>query len=150
MKRTLLYVAMLTVALAIPVERTNLEEMKPVEMVYLYEEADHVTISTDTGDRGSGIDIPEAMSNLRETTAGIIYLDTANYLLIGKETEVYVKELRPFLKDDVRICHAEGEIDMETVGEYLRVHQPEVKLEDWDTGSKLQTLKGNGGLKLVE
>ena len=150
MKRTLLYVAMLTVALVIPVERTNLEEMKPVEVVYLYEEADRITLSTDTGDRGSGIDIPEAMSNLRQTTAGIIYLDTANYLLIGKETEVYVKELRPFLKDDVRICIAEGKIDMETVGQYLRVHQPEVKMEDWATGSKLKTLKGNGGLKLVE
>ena len=58
MKRTLLYVAMLTVAMVIPVERTNLEEMKPVEVVYLYEEADHVTLSTDTGDRGSGIDNP--------------------------------------------------------------------------------------------
>ena len=150
MKRTLLYVAMLTVALVIPVERTNLEEMKPVEVVYLYEEADLITLSTDTGDRGSGIDIPEAMSNLRQTTAGIIYLDTANYLLIGKETEVYVKELRPFLKDDVRICIAEGKIDMKTVGQYLRVHQPEVKMENWEAGRKLQTLKGNGGLKLVE
>lgn len=150
MKRTLLYVAMLTVAMVIPVERTNLEEMKPVEVVYLYEEADHVTLSTDTGDRGSGIDIPEAMSNLRETTAGVVYLDTANYLLIGRGAEPYVEQLRSMLKEDVRICHAEGEIDMETVGVYLRVHQPEVKMEDWETESKLQTLKGNGSLKLIE
>ena len=137
MRKNLFYGILLAAAVLVPAERTNLQKMKPVEAVYLYMEDGDVAILTDTGDRGVGQGVEKAIADLKERTAGIIYLDTADYLLIGQGGEQHIPALAQYLKKTVRVCQTEGEVDMERVGAYLSVHRPEVQLKDWERGGKL-------------
>ena len=143
MRRILLYIALLAAALVIPVERTDLGKLKPVETVYLYTDEGILTLLTDIGDKGTGKTVGQALENLKQTTAGTVYLDTAEYLLITEESKYEAQELKKLLKGSVRICEAEGEIPLEEVGAYLSVHLPEMRLSHWKPERKLQILKAN-------
>ena len=141
MKRIWIYIVLLVSALLIPSKRTDLEKLKPVETVYLYYESEQLVIQTDTEDRGEGSDIQQALKNLKDTTAGRIYLDTADYLLIGTDAEHDAQMLKEELKGSVRVCRAEGELDIKMAGAYLKVHMPQKKLRDWKAGEAIQILK---------
>lgn len=140
MRRIIFYIILAAVALLVPVKRNDLGKMKPVEVVYLNMEEDQLVIMADTGDWGRGANVQEALRELKETAAGIIYLDTADYLILSRGAEGILEELAPYLKDDVRICLAEGEVDMKNAGNYLAVHEPKSKMGDWNKGNQLQIL----------
>lgn len=149
MKKTVLYGALLAAALMIPTEAAELGKMKPVETVCVRLEADTITIETDTEDIGRGATVLEALENLKDTTAGTIYLDTAEYLLVMGGAEQQLPELSKYLKMSVRICKAEGDIPVKDTAAFLSAHRPAVKLKQWQKGIKLQVLKAeNGRLKL--
>lgn len=149
MRKGILYGVLLAAALLAPTDDVELGKMKPVETVSIRTQEGRVLIETDTEDMGSGETFKEALKDLEKTTPGRIYLDTAQYLLIGEEAEGMVPELEAMLKDGTRLCKREGEVDMKTVGEYLRQHTPEMKLKKWKQGDRLEVLTAeNGRLKL--
>ena len=149
MRKGIIYGALLTAALLVPSNDVELGKMKSVETVSIRCEKGFVVVETDTEDMGSGETLTEALKDLEETTPGRIYLDTAQYLLIGGEAEGMVSQLKVMLKEGTRLCKREGEVDMKTVGEYLRHHTPEMKLKNWKQGDRLQVLTAeNGRLKL--
>lgn len=149
MRKGILYGVLLAAALLAPTDDVKLGKMKPVETVSIRTQEGRVLIETDTEDMGSGETFKEALKDLEKTTPGRIYLDTAQYLLIGEEAEGMVPELEAMLKDGTRLCKREGEVDMKTVGEYLRQHTPEMKLKNWKQGDRLEVLTAeNGRLKL--
>lgn len=149
MRKGILYGVLLAAALLAPTDDVELGKMKPVETVSIRTQEGRVLIETDTEDMGSGETLKEALKDLEKTTPGRIYLDTAQYLLIEEEAEGMVPELEAMLKDGTRLCKREGEVDMKTVGEYLRQHTPEMKLKNWKQGDRLQVLTAeNGRLKL--
>jgi len=148
-RKGILYGVLLAAALLAPTDDVKLGKMKPVETVSIRTQEGRVLIETDTEDMGSGETFKEALKDLEKTTPGRIYLDTAQYLLIGEEAEGMVPELEAMLKDGTRLCKREGEVDMKTVGEYLRQHTPEMKLKNWKQGDRLEVLTAeNGRLKL--
>lgn len=149
MRRVLLYIALLAAALAIPVERSDLGKLKPVETVSIYESDGLVTVKTDTEDEGSGGSLEEAILNMKESASGIIYLDTADYLLVTEGTEVWIPELGSVLKESVRICKADAQVDVTIAASYLSVHKPKWALKTWSPETELQVLRmENGRLKL--
>jgi len=148
-RKGILYGVLLAAALLAPTDDVKLGKMKPVETVSIRTQEGRVLIETDREDMGSGETFKEALKDLEKTTPGRIYLDTAQYLLIGEEAEGMVPELEAMLKDGTRLCKREGEVDMKTVGEYLRQHTPEMKLKNWKQGDRLEVLTAeNGRLKL--
>ena len=107
-------------------------------------------VETNTEDTGIGTTIEEALRDLRETTAGSIYLDTAEYLIIDEECKELLPVLLHVVKPNARICERRGDVDVKLVGEFLREHTPERRLKNWKTGEKLQVLEGkNGRMKLT-
>lgn len=144
MKRTWIYALLLAAALAVPAEQVKLGQMKPVETVYLHMEDGQVTIETDTKDRGIGKSADDALANLKETTAGIIYLDTARYLLVEKGAEGMIGEMSNHLKEDTMLCYVEGEPDLEMIGSYLNTNRPRVSVEEWREGIELEMLSITG------
>ena len=141
--RILLYVFMLAAALAFPVERTDVGKLRPVEVVAVAQTETGFAVRTDTGDRGTGQTLGAAFRDLEDSTAGVIYLDTAEYLLL----ETPVKEqvlLRELLKNGVRVCAAEPEIDLEGTGAYLDVHRPQTRLRDDTDYQELEVLRSDG------
>lgn len=150
MKKTIIYGILLTAALLIPNEATDLEKMKPVEAVLVRMEDDLIIIETDTEDVGIGATVAQAMRNLEETTAGTIFLDTADYLLVTEGTEQQILEMALYLKKSVRICYAEEQIDIVDAVEFLRAHRPEIKLRQWKDGAEIEVLKEENGRLIMK
>lgn len=144
MKRMIFYLALLVAALAIPKDRTDLGKLKPVETVSLYIEKGEVVLATDTEDLGKGKSVDQALENMKETAAGIIYLDTADYLLVRKGAELWIPDMKRQLKGNVRICYAQPAVDITRAASFLTVHRPDMKLEEWTEGAGLQTLGVHG------
>ena len=150
MRKGIIYGMLLTAALLVPTNDVELGKMKPVETVSVRMQEERVIVETDTEDTGIGTTIEEALRDLRETTAGTIYLDTAEYLIIDEECKELLPVLLHVVKPNARICERRGDVDVKLVGEFLREHTPEMRLKNWKTGEKLQVLEGkNGRMKLT-
>ena len=97
----------------------------------------NLTIETDTGDYGSGATATLALENMEQTTAGVIYLDTAEYLLLSKDAEDAVQELRSALKPETQMCYVQGDVPTEQAGKFLSSHGDLPELKDWENGQEL-------------
>ena len=154
MKRIVLYMVILAALFAAPVESSDIGKLRPVQVVSVYKENNWVVMETDTEDRGYGGTAEQALKNLKDTSKGIIYLDTAEYLLLTKDTINAAEELREVLKDNVRLCLAAKEIDLAAASQYLSVHGDLPKLKAWSEGEELPVLSTFGNslifLKKVE
>lgn len=151
MKRIVVYILSLAAAMMVPLEGTDVGKLQPVELVQIYKEGDFVVIATDTGDSGQGRRVEAAFEDLEETTAGIIFLDTADYLLVSASAIGEVPALQNYLKSDVRVCKAEKGIDLVQAAEFLKVHPPRVKLKEPDSVRNAQTLtQENDRVKLSD
>lgn len=149
MKKLLIYIVVLAIAMLVPTEKSDVGRLIPVEVILLDEEKGQVILETDTGNMGNGKSVSEAIEDLKDTAAGLIYLDTAEYLLIRNDTAALIPEIRGYLKPGTRVCAAVGEIDLEMAAQYLAVHQPSWKLRDLPDEWKPEVLtEVNNSLKL--
>lgn len=140
MRRILIYIVLLTAVLLMPSKGTDIGKLLPVEVVSIYKENGRVVLETDTQDRGVGNTVDEAVENLKATTAGILYLDTADYLLIDLSAAETVRDLAAHLKPSVQLCAAEPGIDLAEAAEFLAVHPPEQTLKTYGKAADLQQL----------
>ena len=153
MKRIAVYAALLASTLLFPMRGMDIGKLRPVGLIQLYKEAGKVFVVTDTGDSGRGKTVDEAFGNLEDTTSGVIFLDTADYLLISETAKDAAMELGQYVKPTIEICIAEKDIDPVKAAEYLAVHHPEVKLRDenaFRTAQKLTQENGRMILKKME
>ena len=128
--RGLLYGLILTALLFAPVERLDVAKLEPVQAVAIYKEDGMVILETDTEDKGRGKTAIEALQDMKKNTASVIYLDTAEYLLVSEEANGDTEALRSFLKPSVKVSAYIGG----SVGEaakYADVHGDSVKLKHW-------------------
>lgn len=140
MKRMLLYAVILSALLTAPVNHLDVGKLRPVQVVSVYKENQWVVVKTDTGDYGIGATTEQALNNMKDTTAGVIYLDTAEYLLLSENAEEEAEELRSVLKANTRLCYADAKIDIAETGKFLASHGDLPKLEDWKKGQDLPVL----------
>ena len=140
MKRIVLYVLLLAAALLAPVERADVGKLRPIETVSVYKENGWVVLRTDTDDVGIGGTATQALQNMKDTASGIIYLDTAKYLLIEKGAEDAAEELRQMLKGNVKLCMASKEIAPADATKYLSAHRDLPAMRTWQRGQELPVL----------
>lgn len=146
MKKLIIYGALLAAALMVPTRATELGKMKPIETVCIYHnDRNEIVIETDTEDIGRGMTVKDALYDLKETTAGVIYLDTADYLLVKEGAEQHISELVGYLKETVLLCGAEGDVSVKDAALYLSNHKPAVRINEWESGMKLEVLKEDEG-----
>lgn len=150
MKRIAIYILLLAAAVLMPVEGTDVGKLVPVEVIQIYKEADAVVIATDLGESGSGAAAEEAIENLKATTSGIVFLDTAEYLLIDESASEEVIQLKAYLKPSVRVCYAAGETDLNEAAAYLNVHKPRIKLKTYETGTAAELLMVENGRMILK
>lgn len=128
--RKILSIVILMLSLAAPVKRLDVAKLQPVETVAVYYSGNAVVLETDTGDVGQGSTAAKALQDLKESACSVIYLDTAEYLLIGQNAQNAAAELRPFLKDSVKVgSYHGGDIMKETA--YWEIHGDLPKLKTW-------------------
>lgn len=149
MKRILLYMMLMTAALLAPVERADVGKLRPIETVHIYRENDWVVLRTDTDDMGIGATAMQALQNMKDTASGIIYLDTAEYLLLDKDTQDAAEALRGVLKDKVRLCQASKKIEPKDATKYLSAHNDLPRMQDWEKGQELPVLAQFGNRQII-
>ena len=154
MKRIIIYIGILALVVAAPVKPMDIEKLRPVQIVSVYKESNWTVIETDTEDKGIGGTARQALQNMKDTSEGVIYLDTAEYLLVTKETEEATRELIAELKPSVRMCMTTGVEDLKQAVLYLKAHGGLPKLKAWVKGAELPVLSTFGDsfifLKKVE
>lgn len=150
MKRVILYIVILAALPLLPLRKTEIGKLQPVELISVDVEHGRVVIQTDTQDIGVGRTVEEAIENLKKTTSGIVFLDTADYLLVTKRASNTVPELSGYLKESVRICTAEVGVDPEKATEYLKIHPPKEKLKDFFGTEMSEFLREENGRLILE
>lgn len=132
MKRVILYCAITIAVLLVPLKRQDVAELEPIQAVYLNKEDNMLIMQTDTLDRGRGNNAQEALAEMQKQSSGIIYLDTAQYLLVTEDTTEYIIEMIPLLKDSVKVCLWGGEGDLAEGAKYMQAHKIGCRLDKWN------------------
>lgn len=150
MKKILLYMLLLGAALVLPLEGTDVGKLLPVELVQLDKIGEMVVISTDVGATGTGETVEAAIHDMGRTTAGIVFLDTADYLLVKESAMPEVESIKEHLKPSVRVCIQHVEMNLKDAAAYLSVHKPECQLRSNQGGQKLQMLTEENGKVILK
>lgn len=129
--RKIIYAAILGLLFLAPVKRLDVANLQPVQTVAIYTEPGSVVLQTDTQNVGRGATVTEAVANLEENTPGVIYLDTAEYLLISKDAESYVDALRQYLKPSVKVSSWQTGEGIENAAKFLSEEKNLVSLKKW-------------------
>ena len=140
MKRILLYIVILAGVLLVPVQRLDVGKLKPVQAVWISKEGDRIILKTDTEDVGTGATVEEAFEDLEANCIGIIYLNTAQYLLVSDSAADLISPLSQHLKGSVDLCKWDGQGSVEDAAKYMAAHKNGCRLKDWKAGEKLPAL----------
>lgn len=136
MRRWIIYGAVAVLALLLaPAPRTDVGELLPVELLYLYMEEGSLCVETDTGNFGAGPDLDAALADLKATASGTVFLDTADYLVITGQTMAQLPQLWELLRPATQVCLGVG-ADA-GAAEFLAAHKPGVTLNDIRSGRRI-------------
>lgn len=129
--RRLVYILLLIPLLFVPLQRVNIADLLPIETVAVYMDGEQIVLETDTSDKGIGKTVEQAWASLKENAAKVVYLDTAEYLLVSEEALEQIDALRSYLKDSVKVGVCEAKDRVKEAVEYLRNHQKMPTLRQW-------------------
>lgn len=137
MKRWLWYLAGLLIVAAfgkLPFSGTDVAELQPVEVIRVWSGHGLVGVETDTGDSGQGMDVASAIEDLKASTAGQVFLETAEHLIVTEEALPLLPELAEYMRPACTICLESGSADLEAAAGFLGAHEPEMKFRDFTAG----------------
>lgn len=115
-----------------PFAGTDIAKLSPVEAVWLAQTDGMISITTDGGDQGFGITITEALTNMHDTAHGTVFLDTADFLIVKSGYENLIAQVEDILRPSCCVCVANEMPDLAAAAQFLRAHEPSVKLKDLD------------------
>lgn len=155
MRRWLIYLIIFVAAAAMDFSMfrgTDVAKLLPVEVVRISKENGQIVLKTDTENVGRGTGLEEALSDLKATAEGDVFLETADYLIIAPGCTDLLEELKVCLRPSCGICLEAEETDLENAAKFLNAHEPKVTLQDWYSGiTELPTLMVRGEqMKLAE
>ena len=128
--RKILAITILALCFLAPVQRLDVAKLRPVQTVAVYRQGWQIVLETDAGDKGVGTIVKQALENLKENALKVIYLDTAEYLLVQEDAQDQVEHLRSVMNKKVKVGpYGGGDIAEET--DFWEVHGELPKLEEW-------------------
>lgn len=130
--RRILYIIILALLFFAPVKRLDVAKLEPVQTVAVYMQDDQIVIETDTDNIGKGSTVHDAIDDLEQTTPGVIYLDTAEYLLLSKNAIIYIDAIRQYLAQNVRVCLWDEEGSVKDAAKYLSVRKNLPKIKEFN------------------
>lgn len=150
MIRHIIYVILIAGVLFAPVNRVDVGALQPVEVISVYHNKGQVIVETDTGDMGQGKELEAALVDLMATSSAVVYLDTAEYLLIDSGTDEEISILKERLKGSTKVAMIMGHLDLKDVDSYLKAHNDFPVIREWKSGEKLPILTSEKILKKNE
>ena len=130
--RILLYIVILALLFFAPVKRLDIAKLEPVQTVAIRVVDGQVVLQTDTQNQGKGENIQTAISNLEKNTPGVIYLDTAQYLLIAENAVSYAEDLEKYLRPSVKVSLWDEKGSVEEAAEFLEIRGDLPMLRQWN------------------
>ena len=134
--RVIIYIVILGLTFLAPVNRVDVANLLPIESVAVYIEDNMVVLETDTENTGRGESVAEALINLKDTTPAVVYLDTAEYLMVSQEAIDQIEALRACLKPSVRVCICDARNRVKETAKFVQVHGETVPLRHWKNNQK--------------
>ena len=131
--RKLVYLLIIGALFFAPLQHLDVAKLLPIQAVAMYTEDDQVVLETDTGNVGRGENVLNALKNLKEKTAAVVYLDTAEFLLVAENAVSRIGEVAQYIKQSVKVCVCEAAGRVKETVQYLDVHGNLPKLRDWVT-----------------
>lgn len=126
---------LLTVVLGgMPFVGTDIAKLQPVEVFRVQKEGNMIFVELDTGDSGKGATLEAALQDLKDSTPGKVFLETAEYLLINDEAEALLGSLAAYLRPACGVCLNDGAAKLEEVAEFLGAHEPGLTLQEYRAG----------------
>ncbi len=129
--KVILYIIIILLMLAAPVTPLDVAKLQPVQTVAVYVYEDAVFLETDTGILGKGENVVEALNDLEKATPGVIYLDTAEYLLVTEQTSELVSTLFRYLHPSVKVSLWDEKGAVKDAAKYLSVRVDLPELRQW-------------------
>lgn len=131
--------------------RTDIEELEPVQVIYIRQAQGNLLIETDLGHTGAGQDLEEAVADLKRSASATVFLDTADFLILDTDRTVRLCDAAEFLRPGIRVCLTDGISDLQAAGKFLSVHGSPVTLARVQSGERnIPKLKCVGGRMEVE
>ena len=140
MKRIVIYCMILAAVCFVPVQKQDVASLEPVQAVWMSLEDEKVTLLTDTGDVGTGGTVQEALTDMKSKSTGIIYLDTAEFLLVTQQAQQKIPELAELLKGSVRVCLWEGQGEITDAALYIQARKLGIRLDKWQKNADLPVI----------
>lgn len=140
MKKIILYIFIMVGTLLLPTQKQDVADLEPIQAVWLRAENEMTILQTDTEDIGVGKTVAEALADMKHHSTGIVYLDTAEYLLVAENAVSRISELDGILNQSVRVCLWNGEGDIVEAARYMQSHKSGMKLGDWSQEKEIEKL----------
>ena len=137
MKRIIVYCIILGAVCLIPVQRQDVATLEPIQAVWMSEENGEVVLKTDTEDQGAGKNVADALENMKSTSTGMVYLDTAQFLLVTETAKHRMPEIAEYLKDSVLVCLWKGKGELTDAARYMQARKMGVRLGKWQENDAL-------------
>lgn len=144
MKRWLLALAAVAAAAiwsGMPFTAGDVGKLRPLELVCITRGQEGVRILGDTGDAGWGKNVAEAFADMKRSCPGELFLDTADYLVLGEGAEALLPEAAGYLRPACRVCVGVGVLNAEELADYLGAHQPETTIRSCKSGERMPVLR---------
>lgn len=140
MKKIILYIFIMTGTLLLPTEKQDVANLEPIQAVWLRSENEKLILQTDTEDIGIGRTVAEALADMKLHSPGIVYLDTAEYLLVDENATTHIQELNGMLRKSVHVSLWNGEGELVEAARYMQSHKSGMELGDWAQGTELEKI----------
>lgn len=138
--RTITYVIILSIMFFPPAKSVEIANLEPIQAVWLHQDGENIFLETDTKNFGYGRSVDEALTNMKQNSVGVIYLDTAQFLFVTQSSQNIIKEMKPYIKNKVLICIWDGNGDVAEAAKYADSHKIGVKICKWKPGLILPEL----------
>lgn len=140
MKRMILYVLIIAAVFVLPVKPTETENLEPIQAVWLCLDNENIILQTDTENQGIGKSVAESLENMKLHSDRLVYLDTAQFLLVSENAVDRIAEIEPYLKGSVKICLWDGTGEIAEASRYMQTHKIGSRLSCWQPETKLPVL----------
>lgn len=130
LKRWIIYLVVVLL-LSTSFRGTDIAKLAPVEVVWLSESEGEVYLETDTGVSGKGDSVQGAYNNMKASAPGMIFLETADYLILQNGDEHLIAKTYDLLRPTCKVCSAQRIPDMESVASFLSAHKPDLVLRQY-------------------
>ena len=131
MKNGLFYLSICVVTILVGTfsfQGTDVARLAPVEAVWLTQQGQTVCMVTDTGDVGYGMNIREALLDMKASASGTVFLETADYLIVEKGKEALLEQAYEIFRPACQVCVCHEIPQMPDVAKFLSAHEPATTL----------------------